>query len=66
MNIDGTRRGSLTTSGGVVCSSTGDFEFVFVVQFQHDDILQAELDALSYGLQMCSDRNLTQVEVEID
>lgn len=36
------------------------------MKLSHSDILQAELEAIFHGLQICQDRNLVNVEVESD
>lgn len=50
----------------MVHGASGDFALGFALQFTHQDVLQAKLDAILHGLQLCADRNLRQVEVEID
>lgn len=56
LNTDGLRRGNVTTYGGVLRDSHGDFILGFANKLTQRDVLQAELDAMVYGLQMCRDR----------
>lgn len=64
-NTDGSRTGAATTGGGVVRDSNGDFVLGYVLKCSHNDVLQAELDAIIRGLMSCRDRGL-QPEVEVD
>lgn len=57
LNVDGSRRGMETTAGGVLRDANGDFMFGFAVKLTHADILQAELEAIWYGLRMCKERH---------
>lgn len=66
LNVDGSRRGQITTGGGVVRDSNGDIVIGFAVRFHHNDSLQAELEALWHGLQLCKQQHLFNLEVESD
>lgn len=64
--VDGSRRGQETTAGGVVRDSNGDFVIVFAVKLNHDDSLQAELEAIRHGLWIFKEHHLVNIEVESD
>lgn len=66
MNVDGSKMGSATTAGGVFRDSNGEFIFGFAIKLSHSDILQAELQAIWHGLQICQEKQLINVEVESD
>lgn len=66
LNTDGSRRGSVAVGGGVLRDHSGEFLLGFAGQYSHDDIIQAALDAILHGLQICKIRSLGMVEVETD
>lgn len=66
LNVDGSRRGQVTTAGGVMRDSNGDFLVGFAVRFTHTDSLRSELEAIWHGLQVCKEFHPGDIEVETD
>lgn len=58
LNTDGSRKGAVATGGGLVRDSNGDMVVAFAVRFNHQDVLQAELDDLLQGLFLCTHHNI--------
>lgn len=58
--------GNVATEGGIARDSNGDVIVAFAMRFAHQDIIQAELDALFHGLQLCFAKNIVNLEIETD
>lgn len=66
LNTDGSRKGAVTTDRGLARDSNGDMVVSVAIRFNHQDVLQAELDALLQGLLSYANRNFLHVAFEID
>lgn len=65
LNTDGSVKDNAATGGGVVPDSRGEFVLGYALKLTHQDVLQAELEAIIQSLVVCRDRGL-KPEVEID
>lgn len=61
LNKDGSKRDNEAACGGLLRDSNDDLIFAFVIRHDHQDVLQAELDALLQCLRMCEVLHISQV-----
>lgn len=64
LNVDGSKKGTLSAGGGVVRNRQGNFICDFSAPYDCEDIVEAELQTLVDGLDMCRAQGLERLSIE--
>lgn len=64
LNIDGSARNGIITSGGVVRDYMGRMVALFSIYYGSGTITEAEFRALLHGLDLCSMVGVNEVNIE--
>lgn len=66
MNTDGSKVGDKTFGGGVLGDANGDFLYGFCHQYNHKEVIHAELQAIVDGLIYLQDWRRHNIILEMD
>ena len=66
LNTDASVVNGRVSGGGLVCDHRGNLVFAFYKELGEAEVLEAEIHALLFGLQLCSERNDQNLQVKVD